>query len=118
MEMNPTQQQLLNSFLELCDSLVEDAFVVTNGRIVAAVVLEETLAKHICRKCVQKATLEEKKSWVVCNISNALDYAFECGYRYALRKESCEEVAPKGEGLAQETRKETDDSELRERELQ
>jgi len=111
-------KSLLQSFVDLCDRMVEEAYVVTDGYNIAGIVLMEDLAHHICQKVVAKSGNPEQaaKVWVVCSIPNALRYAFECGHNHAMQnlilaqqneiarqeQETCEEVSPEGEKLAQD----------------
>jgi hypothetical protein len=123
MDVDPKIKSLLESFIELCDSIVEDSYVVTNGIRVAGIVLDEKLAKHILRKTVTAYKPEEielaKKEWVVCSIPKALEYAFTRGFkeghnkaveqfeRDVLNNPSCKEVSD--EKLVQEQKEKNDD---------
>ena len=102
--------------------MVEKAYIVTNGCRVAGVVLQESLAKHICKKTINSYEEEHReqasKEWVVCNIERAIQYAFERGFNEALLQvqssnkmnSSCEEVSQR-EKLAQENTQEKNDEE-------
>jgi len=128
MELDKNLQQILQSFMDVCDSVVERAYVVTNGIRIAGIVLQEDLAHHICKKVIATYQEEEQKKvsneWVVCDIPHALQYAFERGYNSGMMKAeqeisksllqtkpSCKEVSEK-EKLVQEPirENETDES--------
>lgn len=85
MELDKNLKSILESFIDVCDAVVERAYVVTNGLRIAGIVLQEDLAHHICKKMIltYKETEREqaKKEWVVCSIPNAMKYAFERGFR-------------------------------------
>lgn len=124
MSLDPQFETLLESFMQLCDSVVENAFVVTDGMEIAGIVLQESLAKHICRKIVNTYKIEDRKraekEWVVCSFPSAMKYAFERGQRVGIDvalKKICEE-APNGK-LAQTKENDNDreDSQLRDGQL-
>lgn len=122
--MDPKLQTLLDSFIELCDSIVEDSYVVTNGLGVAGIVLDEKLAKHILRKTVAAYKPEErdiaKREWVVCSIPKAIEYSFKKGFKeghnkaieqierdIASKQSSCKEASD--EKLVQEKQEKKED---------
>jgi len=114
-ELDPQMKQLLESFVALCDTLVEKAFVVTNGIKCAGIVLQESLAQHIRRKIVATYKEEERakadKEWHVCSVPQTMQYSFEQGYNEAMKQvmenqrrmtSSREEVSSAEEKLAQD----------------
>jgi len=93
--LDPTLEKLLKSFIDLCDTVVENAFVVTNGVCIAGIVLQESLAHHICKKTIDtyKDQDEARTEWVVCKIPEAMRYAFERGFRVAIQQVSMQRTS-------------------------
>ena len=88
MELDDNLKEMLEGFVELCEQVVGKAKVVTNGTDVAGIVLDENLAKHICRKTVQISEDKERasKEWVVCSISDAMKYSYRVGWDHAFNE--------------------------------
>jgi len=124
MSLDPKMENLLKSFVQLCDTMVEEAFVITNGLEIAGIVLQEELAQHICRKVINtyKDPKQAAEEWTVCNFANAMKYSFERGYRSGIVNtlKTIREEVPEGQ-LARDETKETDnvgqDTQLRDGEL-
>jgi len=120
MSLSPQLEVLLESFVNLCSQVVEGAYIVTNGQAIAGIVIEEDLAKHICRKVVSTSPNPDqaREEWVVCSIPRAMEYSYKRGYEAAFETiihqqrnhklddvQNCEEVSDK-EKLAQEPNRE------------
>lgn len=125
MEEDPELRKLLESFLQLCDTMVEKSYVVTNGLNVAGVVLQKKLAEHICfkmRNSYRNGEEDSAEKWIICSIPQALRYSFERGYEEAFRQimqqqkmsgqQTCEEVSLDNEKLAQNPKREFTDEEV------
>lgn len=74
--MNEKQEKILSSLLEICDDLVSGAFVVTDGYMVSAIVLDEGVAKYLCKE-MRKQYNNDK--WVYLSIPMAIEYAYSIG---------------------------------------
>ena len=106
--MNSTTEKLLKGFTELCEELVSNAYIVTDGRSVVDTVLDYDLAVHLCKLSQRKY---EGSDFVVIKIEDALEFAYRKGFQEAIHE--C--------GVREKERLEKtdgEDSELRERDLQ
>jgi len=79
--MENKQQQLFDKLLELCDSMVSEAYVVTNGLKVSSIVLDKKIAEFLCREMRKQYNSD---TWVYLSIPQAIEYAFSCGREYAM----------------------------------
>jgi len=68
---------LLKTFTELCEELISEAWVVTDGQKVIDTVLDHGLAVHLCKLMLRK---EPNSSWYVATIPNAIALAWKTGY--------------------------------------
>jgi hypothetical protein len=107
---------LYELFLEICDQMIEEAFLVTDGVTVSSVVMDKRVG-HLLSKKMKKAYGNE---WGVYTIPEAIKYAHEVGYETALMemyKRSRQQVPPETESGI-EGDDSAENSKLRKRELQ
>jgi hypothetical protein len=78
-ENRPAYEELMEKFVEICDSLVSTAFVVTDGIRVSAIVLDEKVALFLAREMIKKYN---DRHWTYLQIPDALEYAFSRGVEY------------------------------------
>jgi len=81
--MMTTTEKLLKGFTELCEELVSEAYVVTNGRAVMSTVLDHELAVHLCKLSNRKLGTND---WKVAKIQDALELAYRTGYIAAVEE--------------------------------
>ena len=72
-------EKLLKAFTEVCDELISEAHVVTDGRRFMTAVLDYDLAEKLCKMAKQNSNAD----WRVLNIPTALEFAFRTGYAIA-----------------------------------
>jgi len=117
--MNKSSEKLFMGFLELCEELVSEAWVVTDGRAVMTAVLDHEVAIKICQLAIRKT---DSDKWKVAKLADSIEMAYRCGYEHALNdinnNDTGEEASE--DGLAPETDGENDgeDSELRDGDIQ
>jgi hypothetical protein len=103
--MNTATEKLLKTFTELCESLIADAYVITDGRSVLTAVLDHELATKLCQVMIDRTC---DNSWKVTKIADGLELAYRNGYNQA-----CKDFEKQIERNTDEQ-----DSELRDSELQ
>lgn len=81
--MNTIQEKLINRLLELCDSIIGDAYVVTDGLRVSAIVLDKKIAEFLCKEMRKKYNTD---AWVYLSIPESVEYAFSCGRECAFEE--------------------------------
>ena len=86
--MESTTEKLMKGFTELCEELVSNAYVVTDGRAVMSTVLDHALAVHLCQLAGRKF---ESKSWRVVKIDDAIELAYRTGYNEASKENDIEQ---------------------------
>jgi len=72
-------EKLLNVFTELCEDMINEAFMVTDGRRVVTTVLDYDLAVKLAKMANESSSTR----FYVLNIPTAINFAFECGYQIA-----------------------------------
>jgi len=113
--MSEVTEKLFKGFVELCEDLVSDTYVITNGREVVTATLDHDIATKLCKLTRRN---DPNGNWVVAKIPSAIEFAYAHG-----RADAIEELNQSGEeasNAAPEQIGETDgqDSQLREREIQ
>jgi hypothetical protein len=114
--MESASEELFKGFVELCEKLVSDAYIITDGRRVLTATLDHSVATKLCQVMIDRTG---EPNWRVASIANGIELAYRCGYDQACRDfkdrmsgEEAQDAAPELEG---ESRGEN--SELRNREL-
>ncbi len=81
---------LYKSFVSLCEKLITDAYVVTNGRSILTAVLDHDVATKLCQVMIDKSG----QDWKVAKIPDALEMAYRDGYEDALKymKENTDDI--------------------------
>jgi len=107
--MESASEKMLKAFVDLCETLVSEAYVITDGRSVLTATLDHAVASKLCDMMIKQSN---NKNWKVATLNGLAQYAFKNGY--AAGKEASTD------GLVPDLRGDTDgkDSELREREIQ
>jgi hypothetical protein len=81
--MESKQQELIEKLLEVCDSFISQAYVVTNGLNVSAIVLDKKIAEFLCKSMRKQYNTD---SWVYLSIPQAIEYAFSSGREFAFEQ--------------------------------
>ena len=81
--MDSRQQELIDKLLEVCDSYVSQAYVITDGLKVSAIVLDKKIAEFLCKEMRKQYNTD---AWVYLPIPQAVEYAFSCGREYAFEE--------------------------------
>ena len=63
--------------MNFAETLIENAFIVTDGKSVKGTVLDATVAEYLCRKSHESGEILFK----VANIESAIDYAYRRGFQ-------------------------------------
>lgn len=89
--MNQTQEKMLNTFLELCDVLIEESWVVTDGFNVDMVSFDKEFAEQRCKRLIRDCEKNNEESlWVVTNITHAVQYGFKTGHDMTVKNQEIE----------------------------
>ena len=112
-----TSEKLLKAFTEICEEIVSDVYVITNGRSTLTATLDHNVATKLCEMMIKQSG---NSDWVVAQIPNAIEFAYRHGYETAIDHvkavqsgEGVEETAPEFKGEL-----DAENSELRDGELQ
>jgi len=104
--MNPTQEKLLNTFLELCDVLIEESFVVTDGFNVDMVSFDKEFAEKRCQRLIRDCEKNNEESlWVVTEIKHAVQYGFKTGHELTKKENENGKVKELRDGKLQQIQK-------------
>lgn len=113
--MESKQQELIDKLLELCDSFVSQAYVITDGLKVSAIVLDKKIAEFLCKQMRKQYNTD---AWVYLAIPQAIEYAFSCGREYAFEELRQAQKADKPVDCSATGEKNAEDSELRTSDVQ
>jgi hypothetical protein len=102
------QEKLLESLISLCDDIVSDAYVITDGYQVSAIVIDKKIADFLCRQMRKKFGNDK---WVYLSIPQSIEYAFSCGRE--LGRDEFKESAQPVDGAEKERIDYGEDTELR-----
>lgn len=79
--MSLNTETLLKSFVEICEDLVSDAYVITDGMNVLTAVLDYDVAIKLCKFTIDKTGNDK---WKVASIPNAILMAYRAGHKQAV----------------------------------
>ena len=113
--MDSKQQELINKLLEVCDSFVSQAYVITDGLKVSAIVLDKKIAEFLCKELRKRYNTD---AWVYLPIPSAIEYAFSCGREYAFEELRQVQKADKPVDCSATGEKNAEDSEFRASDVQ
>lgn len=74
--MDDAHTNLLEKVMDLCDSVISKAYVVTDGQRVSSIVLDAKIAEFLCKEMRKKYNSDV---WIFTSIPEAIQYAFGCG---------------------------------------
>lgn len=105
--MESTSDKLFKGFVELCEELVTEAYLITDGRQVLTAVLDHSVATKLCKTMIKRTG---DPNWKVTKIADGVELAWRNGYLQGCREM---EMKINANGDANE-----EDSELRDGGLQ
>jgi hypothetical protein len=81
--MTPQYEELIKKLMLVCESIVSEAYVVSDGIRTSAIVLDKTVAEFLCREMRKKYQTD---SWDIFSIPQAIENAFNCGRESAMKE--------------------------------
>jgi len=75
--MSSTSEKLFKGFIELCEELVHDAYVITDGHAVLTATLDHDVAIKLCKLTIRQTG---NKNWRVTSLSETTEFAYRTGY--------------------------------------